>query len=181
MHELGAPNANRSQMSSGPENPNPIVAMAMRIRARKDVEVAIDAATPAGERSSAMDAAASLGAFGDALQLGAKRLNSIMGVGAMQYVRLEKPLRVRLRFGEKRVSLSIDEARQLVIVKGLELDGEYQFDTSASVPALVNLSKLSTEAGYHDELTPNVLLKAIAKDAELPRPDHLDSLGPLQL
>ena len=168
-------------MNPGSENPNPIVAMAMRIRARKDVDGAIDAATPAGERSAEMDAGASLAAFGDALQVGAKRLNSIVGSGAMQYVRLENPLRVRLRFGEKRVSMSIDEARQLVIVKGLGLDGEYQFDTSASVPALVNLSKLSTEAGYHDELTPNVLLKEIAKDTELPRPDHLDSLGPLQL
>jgi hypothetical protein len=34
----------------GDLNPNPIVAMAMRIRARKDVAAAIDSATPAGER-----------------------------------------------------------------------------------------------------------------------------------
>ena len=168
-------------MSSGEENPNPIVAMAMRIRARKDVDVAIDAGTPAGERSDAMDAAASLAAFGDALAIGAKRLNSIMGAGAMQYVRLEKPLRVRLRFQDKRVSMSIDEQRQLVIVKGVGLDGDYQFDSGASVPALVNLSILSTEAGYRDALTPNVLLKKIAEDAELPRPEHLDALGPLQI
>jgi hypothetical protein len=168
-------------MTPGEENPNPIVAMAMRIRARKDVETAIDAATPPGERSAAMDAAASLAAFGDALQLGAKRLNSILGAGSMQYVRLEKPLRIRLRFKEHRISMSVDEARQLVSVKGVGLDGEYQFDPGETVPSLVNLSKLSTDAGYREALTPNVMLKAIAQDAELPRPAHLDSLGPLQI
>ena len=168
-------------MSSGAENPNPIVAMAMKIRARKDLETAVDGATPAGERSGEMDAAASLGAFGDALSLGAKRLNSIMGPGAMQYVRLEKPLRIRLRFGDKRVSMSVNEPQQLIVVKGLDLDGEYQFDAGSSVPALINLSKLSTDEGYRDALTPNVLLKEIARDAEIPRPEHLDALGPLQI
>jgi hypothetical protein len=168
-------------VNSGEDNPNPIVAMAMRIRARKDVEGAVDAATPPGERSAEMDATQSLAAFGEALQLGAKRLNSILGAGSLQYVRLEKPLRIRLRMAEKRVSMSVDDVHQLVTVKGLGLDGEYQFDVGSNVPALINLSKLSTEEGYREALTPTVMLKAIARDAELPRPAHLDSLGPLQL
>ncbi len=62
---------------------------------------------------------------------------------------------------------------------GLGLDGEYQFDPGAAVPALINLSKLSTEAGYGEPLTPSRLLKTIAADAELPRPAHLDALGPI--
>jgi len=48
------------------------------------------------------------------------------------------------------------------------------------VPALINLSKLSTEAGYGVPLTPSALLKVIAQDAELPRPAHLDEPGPLR-
>ena len=87
----------------------------------------------------------------------------------MQYVRLENPLRIRLRFQEKRIAMSVNEPQQLIIVKGLDLDGEYQFDAGSSVPALINLSKLSTDEGYREALTPNVVLKAIAVDAELPR------------
>jgi hypothetical protein len=162
-------------------NSNPIVAMAMRIRARRDVETAIDSGTPPGDRSDAADAAAALAAFAEALSVGTRRLNSILGKNGVTFVRLEKPLRVRLRFGAKRVSLDLDEPRQLVVVRGLELDGEYQFDSGASVPALINLSKLSTDAGYGDALTPSSLLKTIARDAELPRPAHLDGLGPISL
>jgi hypothetical protein len=162
-------------------NPNPIVAMAMRIRARKDVGAAIDSATPATAAMAEADAAGSLAAFADALQVGSRRLNSILGKNGMTFVRLEKPLRVRLRFGEKRVALDIDEPRQLVIVKGLGLDGEYQFDGTGGEQALINLSKLSTDEGYGDALTPNVLLKAITEDAALPRPAHLDGLGPISL
>ncbi len=168
-------------------NPNPIVAMAMRIRARKDVAAAIDSATPAANAPDGADASGLLAAFADALKAGTRRLNSILGRASAQhgergvtFVRLEKPLRVRLRFGEKRVGLDVDEARQLVIVSGLGLDGEYQFDTGAGVPALINLSKLSTEAGYGDAVTPSLLLKTISAEAELPRPAHLDELGPLQ-
>jgi hypothetical protein len=170
------------------ENPNPIVAMAMRIRARKDVAGAIDSATPAAAPPSGADAAAALEAFGQALAVGARRLNSILGSAARRdtspritFVRLEKPLRLRLRFGEKRVALDLDEGRQLVLVRGLNLDGEYQFDASSGSQGLINLSILSTEAGYGEALTPNALLKTIAQDAELPRPSHLDGLGPIQL
>jgi hypothetical protein len=49
------------------------------------------------------------------------------------------------------------------------------------VPSLINLSKLSTEAGYGEGLTGNAFLKVLAQDAELPRPAHLDGAGPLQL
>jgi hypothetical protein len=162
-------------------NPNPIVAMAMRIRARKDVGAAIDSATPAAARGGEDDAAAALASFAEALNVGARRLNSILGPNRMKFVRIEKPLRVRLRFDDKRVSLDVDEPRQLVIVRGLGLDGEYQFDAGGDGQALINLSKLSTDAGYGDRLTPNVLLKAISEDTALPRPAHLDGLGPISL
>jgi hypothetical protein len=66
-----------------------------------------------------------------------------------------------------------------VIVAGCGLDGEYQFDAAANVPALINLSLLSTEEGYGEHLTGSSLLKKIAEDAELPRPPHLDGSGPL--
>lgn len=166
---------------SGDLNPNPIVAMAMRIRARKDVGAAIDSGTPAAEAAAGSDASSALAAFADALAVGTKRLNSILGRDGVRYIRLERPLRVRLRFRDERVGLDVDEPRQLVIVSGLGLDGEYQFDTGAPSPALINLSKLSTDAGYGEALTPNGLLKAIAQDAELPRPAHLDQMGPIQL
>jgi len=162
-------------------NPNPIVAMAMRIRARKDVDTAIDSATPSDVKPAGDGAAAALEAFGSALATGARRLNSILGRNGMTFVRLEKPLRIRLRFSDKRASLDLDDARQLVIVRGLGLEGEYQFDAGSDVPALINLSKLSTDAGYGDALTPAALLKAISQDAQLPRPAHLDDLGPMKL
>ena len=65
-------------------SPNPIVAMAMRIRARKDVAGAIDSATPAVAPPTGADAAASLAAFAAALSVGARRLNSILGKNAMK-------------------------------------------------------------------------------------------------
>jgi hypothetical protein len=159
---------------------NPIVAMAMKLRARRDLGAAIDSATQNAPASSAGDAEASFAALADGLSIGTKRLNSILGKSGVTFVRLEKPLRLRLRFAGRRVALDLDRDRQLVIVSGLELDGEYQFDTSADAPALVNLSKLSTEAGYGEALTAATLLKAIASDAELPRPPHLDAPGPMR-
>ncbi len=159
---------------------NPIVALAQRIRARQDVEAAIESAMPGGPAPDTSDAAGSLAAFAEAAQLGARRLNSILGKDGLTFVRLERPLRVRLRFRGKRVALDLDEARQLVVVTGAGLDGDYQFDANAGTPSLINLSKLSTEPGYGELLTPTLLLKTLAKDAELPRPSHLDGLGPLQ-
>ena len=60
-----------------------------------------------------------------------------------------------------------------------DLEGEWQFDPSAAVPSLINLSKISTEAGYGEALTPSSLLKLIADDAELEPPAHLQGPGPL--
>ena len=68
---------------------------------------------------------------------------------------------------------------QLVRITGLGLDGEWQFEPEKPVPSLVNLSMISTEAGYGEALTPSSLLKLVAQDAELPRPPHLDGSGPL--
>ena len=170
-------------MPEEPLNPNPIVAQAMKIRARRELGDAIDAATPQSAGPPAApgsDAANRLDAFGRAVAEGAKRLNAILGPDGVTFVRLERPLRLRLRFRGKRVALDADDARQLVVVRGLDLDGDYQFDAGDS-PALIGISKLSTEAGYGDALTPSSLLKTIAQDAELPRPAHLDGLGPLQL
>jgi hypothetical protein len=157
---------------------NPIVAAAMRIRARRDIERIVDESQPSGARFE--DAEQAFSAFGAQLQSGCKRLNSILGErNGVKFVRLEKPLRLRVRFGEKRVSLDLDEVHQLVRATGLGLEGEWQFDPSATVPSLINLSKISTEADYGEALTPSSLLKLIAQDAELPRPPHLDGPGPL--
>lgn len=158
---------------------NPIVALAERLRARRQIESAIDSATPAAS-AEGTDARTQLDAFALALAVGAKRLNSILGRSGLTFVRLERPIRVRLRFRGKRVSLDLDEGRQLVLVAGEGLDGEYQFDTSGDAPALINLSKLSTDPGYGHALTPNALLKMIVEEAALPRPASLEGLGPLQ-
>jgi hypothetical protein len=158
---------------------NPIVALAQRLRTRRQLESAVDSATPAAN-AEGTGARPQLDAFALALAVGAKRLNSILGRSGVTFVRLENPLRIRLRFRGKRVGLSLDEERQLVILAGEGFDGEYQFDTSGEAPALINLSKLSTEPGYGRALTPNALLKKIVEDAELPRPAGLDGLGPLQ-
>ncbi|HET6894004.1 MAG TPA: hypothetical protein VFH72_01310 [Candidatus Baltobacteraceae bacterium] len=157
---------------------NPIVAAAQRIRARKEIERAVDA--NADQPVPFEDAESAFAAFGEQLQMGTKRLNSILGERTgVKFIRLEKPPRLRLRFGEKRVSLDLDEVHQLVRVSGLDLDGEWQFDPDANVPSLINLSKISTEAGYGQALTPSSLVKLIAQDAELPRPPHLSGPGPL--
>ena len=140
---------------------------------------AIDSATPAGSVRFE-DAEESLEALISSLQVGIKRLNSILGKEGVKFVRLLRPLRVRLRFGEKRIALDLDEVQQLVKIRGAGLDGEYQFSPDAPVPALINISKISTEAGYGEALTASSLLKIIAADAAFPRPPHLDSPGPLR-
>jgi hypothetical protein len=158
---------------------NPIVEAATRIRARRQIEAAIDAQT--GEQNVVPDdAEAALRLFAKGLQDGCKRLNAILGPNRARLIILERPLRLRLRFGEKRVALDLDDVHQLVLVNGIELDGEYQFDPGAAVTSLVNLSKISTEADYGEALTPSSLLKQIAADAEVPPPDHLRGSGPLQ-
>ena len=126
------------------------------------------------------DAQESLEALAANLQVGVKRLNSILGKDGVKFVRLLRPLRIRLRFGEKRISLDLDDVQQLITIRGLGLDGDYQFSPDAAVPALINISKISTEEGYGEALTASSLLKVIASDAALPRPPHLDSPGPLR-
>jgi hypothetical protein len=158
---------------------NPIVAAAERIRARRDLGAAIDSATGDAPAGTPEDAEASLRLFIEHLNTGAKRLNSILGRDGVKVVSLERPLRLRVRFRDKRAAFELDDVHQLVRVTGLDLDGEYQFDPSAGIPALINLSKISTEAGYGERLTASSLLKVIAQDAELPRPGHLSSPGPL--
>jgi hypothetical protein len=157
---------------------NPIVAAAERIRARREIERA------AGDTQDGNipfeDAESAFAAFGERLQAGSKRLNAILGErNGVKFVRLERPPRLRLRFRGSRTSLDLDEVRQLVRVSGNGLDGEYQFDPEATVPSLINLSKISTEAGYGEALTPSSLLQLVAQDAELPRPPHLEGSGPL--
>jgi hypothetical protein len=160
---------------------NPIVAMAMKIRARRDLGLAIDSATHDAPQADATDADASFTALAQVLATGSKRLNSILGKNGVTFIRIENPLRIRLRFRDKRIALDLDREQQLIRITGLGLEGEYQFDESAAVPSLINLSKLSTEPGYGDGLTGNAILKILAQDAELPRPAHLDGSGPLQL
>jgi hypothetical protein len=159
---------------------NPIVAAAQKIRARREVGKAIDEAAGEVVPRKPEDAEESLRLFGEHLAAGIKRLNSIIGErNGVKLVRLERPLRVRLRFRDQRVSLELDDVNQLVRINGLGLDGDYQFDLSANVPALVNLSKISTESGYGEDLTASSLLKQLASDAELEPPSHLHGPGPL--
>jgi hypothetical protein len=162
----------------GPENP--IVAMATKLRARRDLGAAIDSATEGAAAPRGDDAGARFAALGEILAVGTKRLNSILGARTgVTLVRLESPPRLRLRFRDKRIALDLDAGRQLVIVTGAGLDGEYQF-LDEDVPALMNLSKFSTDAGYRDALTGSELLKTIAAGAEIPRPAHLDEPGPMR-
>ncbi|MBV8116648.1 MAG: hypothetical protein JOZ01_01650 [Candidatus Eremiobacteraeota bacterium] len=160
---------------------NPIVAAAERIRARRELGKAIDVATGQPKPRKPEDAEEALRIFAEAAAAGCKRLNAILGErNGIKLIRLERPLRVRLRFNSQRVSLELDETHQIVRVTGLEMDGAYQFDPAADVPALINVSKISTEPGYGERLTASSLLKRIASDAELPRPGHLSGPGPLQ-
>lgn len=165
-----------------PLNENPIVAAAMRIRARRDLGGAIDSALSGTQAGGFEDAEQALRAFIDQVHTGVRRLNSILGKDdGVKFIRMEKPLRLRLRFHDKRVSLDLDDVHQLVRIAGLELDGEYQFDPAAPVPALINLSKISTEEGYGKALTPSLLMKTISEGAQLARPPHLDGPGPIPL
>lgn len=162
----------------GPENP--IVAMATKLRARRDLAAAIDSATAGAAAPRGDDAAARFAALAGVLATGTKRLNTILGAHTgVTLVRLENPLRLRLRFRDRRIALDLDAARQLVVVAGAGLDGEYQF-VEGDVPALLNLSKFSTDEGYRDVLTGSQLLKTISADAQLPRPAHLDEPGPMR-
>jgi hypothetical protein len=159
---------------------NPIVAMAQKIRARRDLGAAIDSATAQSPPGTAGDAAARFAALAEVVAVGAKRLNSILGRRTgVTVVRLDNPPRLRLRFRDQRIALDLDTARQLVLITGGGLEGEYQF-VESETPALMNLSRLSTEAGYGDALTGSSLLKTISADAELPRPAHLDESGPMR-
>jgi hypothetical protein len=159
---------------------NPIVAMAMKLRARRDLGAAIDSATDGTATGGQRDTGEAFAALADVLAIGTKRLNSILGKNGVTFIRLEKPLRLRLRFRGKRVALDLDPVQQLVRITGADLDGDYQFDTSAPVPTLMNLSILSTDAGYREGITGNAILKQLAADAEIPPPAHLQGPGPLQ-
>jgi len=159
---------------------NPIVAAASRIRARRELGKLIDAAGGQEQQPQRPeDADESLRLFADQLAIGCKRLNAILGAQGVKLVRLERPLRMRLRFADQRVTIDLDAVRQLVRITGIGLDGEYQFDLEAPVPSLINLSKISTEAGYGERLTASGVLKLLSRDAELPPPPHLSGPGPL--
>jgi hypothetical protein len=159
---------------------NPIVAAAERIRARRELGTVIDGAAQTG--GTFQDTQAALRAFAANLAEGAKRLNAILGSArGVKLIVLERPLRVRLRFGETRAGFDLDDVNELVTIHGLDLDGSYQFIPDAPTPALVNISVVSNVAGYGDALTASNVLKLIAQDAELPRPSHLDRSGPISL
>jgi hypothetical protein len=159
---------------------NPIVAAATRLRARRELAGVIDAATGQAVARQPEDAEESLRLLAERLSEGIKRLNAILGERTgVKLVRLERPLRLRLRFRSERIALELDDVHQLVRVAGMNLDGEYQFDPSDGPPALINLSKISTEEGYGKRLTASELLKTISSEAELPQPGHLSGPGPL--
>ncbi|MBV8374989.1 MAG: hypothetical protein JO302_05725 [Candidatus Eremiobacteraeota bacterium] len=146
---------------------NPIVAAASKIRARRELGRAIDAATGEIAPRKPEDAEESLRLLAQQLAAGSKRLNAILGErNGVKLVVLERPLRLRLRFRDERISLDLDEINQLVRIKGFSLDGDYQFDPVAEVPALINLSKISTEAGYGERFTASSLLRLLASSDE---------------
>lgn len=156
---------------------NPIVAAASRIRARREIDKALDVPGSAAYE----DAQTSFAAFGKGLQVGIKRLNAILGERTgVKFIHLMRPERLRLRFQDKRIALDLDEVHQLVRVTGSDLDGEYQFAPVEGPPSLINVSKVSTETGYGDALTPSALLRLLAQDAEIEPPEHLQGPGPLQ-
>jgi hypothetical protein len=147
---------------------NPIVAAATKIRARREIARAIDAATEAVAPRKPEDAEESLRLLAQRLAAGSRRFNAIVGErNGVKLVVLERPLRLRLRFRDHRAGLDLDEVNQLVRVRGLDLDGDYQFDPVADVPALINLSKISTEAGYGERLSASSLLKLLTASDEL--------------
>src|SRR5580704_18827535 len=135
---------------------NPIVAAAERIRARRELGALIDADEADGVARKPQDAEESLQVFASMLAQAIKRLNSIIGNQA-KLIRLEKPLRLRLRFADKRVTIDLDDVHQLVRISGDNLDGEYQFDMSAERPSLINLTIISTDAHDGERLTPSGL------------------------
>ena len=146
---------------------NPLVAAASRIRARRALGRAIDAATGEVAPRRPEDAEESLRLLAEHLAAGSKRLNAIVGErNGVKLVLLEQPLRLRLRFRDERISLELDEINQLVRIKGFGLDGDYQFDPVADSPALINLSKISTEAGYGERLGASSLLRLLASADE---------------
>jgi hypothetical protein len=159
---------------------NPIVAAATKIRARREIERAAEAVVTGVPRKPE-DAEESLRLFGEYLTTGCVRVNALLGArSGVKLIRLERPLRIRLRFRDERVALDLDDVAQLVHVRGLGLDGEYQFDTSSAVPALIDISKISSDEDYGEAITASSLLRSIARNAELPPPAHLASPGPLQ-
>ena len=141
---------------------------------------AIDAGTE-GVRTFE-DAESGLRELAKGIESGCKRINAILGERTgVRLIRLEKPLRLRLRYGDKRVGFDLDDINQLIRIGGLGLEGEYQFVPGAQVPALINVSIVSTEANYGEAITASTLLRLITKDSELPKPPHLDDSGPLKL
>ncbi len=156
---------------------NPIVAAATRMRAQRDIAAAVgeDGAVARYE-----DAEHALRAFFEGMRIAAKRLNAILGKDGVKVVCIEKPLRLRVRFRDKRIALDLDDVNQLVRIAGEDLNGDYQFAPSAAVPSLIDISKISTEPGYGEQLTPGGLIKHVARDAELAPPAHLSGPGPMQ-
>src|SRR6516165_3795346 len=111
---------------------NPIVAAASRMRAKRELGRVIDDSTGEVSARKPEDAEESMRLLAKQLTLGTKRLNAILGErDGVKVVRLERPLRLRLRFRDERVALDLDDVHQLVRIKGMGLDGEYQFDPSA--------------------------------------------------
>jgi len=84
----------------------------------REIERTVDEA--AGGPTAYEDAESAFAGFGAQLAAGTKRLNSILGRRTgVKFIRLEKPARLRLRFGEKRISLELDEVHQLVFIDRL--------------------------------------------------------------
>ena len=102
---------------------NPIVEAATRMRAKRELAKVIESGDDDARVEKPEDAEESLRLFAKRLADAAKRLNSILGPNAVRLVTLERPLRLRMHFVEKRVVLELDDVQQLVRITGLDLDG----------------------------------------------------------
>lgn len=182
--ESASSGVNQAGMSEEPHNPNPIVDLAMRLRARRDLNQAVEASSQQGPPPPPGVATEErLRSFADGLAGGIKKLNAILGQkNGATLVRLEKPFRIALRFREKRVTIRPAQDGQYVRITGAGWDDEYGFEpsTNALFPRAWFEASSSPSVSQGEALTPSSMLRELTRDAMLPPPAPPE-IGPLQL
>jgi len=161
-------------------NANPIVDLAMRLRARRDLNEAVESSARQPALPPGIDTEERLRVFADGLAGGVKKLNAILGQrNGVTLVRLERPLRVTLRFRNTRVTIKPTSDGQYVRVSGGGWDGEFGFEPSTNALFPKAWFEPSSSASEGEPLTPSSMLRELTRDAMLPPPSPPD-LGPLQ-